>query len=319
VETLIHVDMAAKKRANKKPFVIKSNKTSNTKATKRATPSGELEKERVLIKEEIEARPITTLGEFIHIIEKYCDSDYILFRGQNSDWPLLPKLCRLQTRDASIIETERKMLEDFKRLSKPYLTKFPLNNWEWIALAQHHGLPTRLLDWSTNPLAALWFAVSQVCSSEEGVVWIFFLEENHFLTPNQLSEIDPFEENEAKVFQPEISTIRIQSQSGWFTTQQFQQGKSFVAFDKLSKYSNSLLKLKIPKKAFSPLRFQLDRLGVNRSALFQDLDGIASYVEWVHSVGSDEGEEEKLRKGRKGNLQINFMNKGKDGYPKKGN
>jgi hypothetical protein len=141
-------------------------------------------------KKEIEAKPITKLGEYIDIIEKYCESDYILFRGQNSDWPLIPKLCRINMRAGSMLDTERLMLEDFKRLSKPFLSKVPTNDWEWIALAQHHGLPTRLLDWSSNPLAALWFAVSEPCSSGFGIVWIFFLERNHFLTPTQLNEIE---------------------------------------------------------------------------------------------------------------------------------
>jgi type I restriction enzyme M protein len=50
------------------------------------------------------------------------------------------------------------MLEKFKREAIPYLTIKPNDDWDWLALAQHHGLPTRLLDWTQNPLVAVGIA-----------------------------------------------------------------------------------------------------------------------------------------------------------------
>ena len=72
----------------------------------------------------------------------------MLFRGQNVDKPLLPKIARL-ARESKItdIETiEQQMLERFRKESIPFLQGArPETVWDWLSIAQHQGLPTRLL------------------------------------------------------------------------------------------------------------------------------------------------------------------------------
>ncbi|HEX5152962.1 MAG TPA: FRG domain-containing protein [Parafilimonas sp.] len=281
---------AAKKAAHK-------HVTVKRKPAKKKIPADKKNyKDGTVFLDSDKIKPVKSLSDYISILETCCSTDNVLFRGQNADWPLLPKLCRINPRKdkdeelkEALLLTEKKMLEDFKRLSKPHLNKTPANNWEWIALAQHHGLPTRLLDWSSNPLAALWFTVCAPASTKGGVIWIFFPEKDAFLTPNEIANTDPFDVVTARVFQPQLSTIRIQSQSGWFTTQQFKTTDTrFIPFDEITDYENKLLKIQIPAAYFSELRSKLDYLGVNRFTLFQDLDGIAGYVEWFHSFFSDE-------------------------------
>jgi hypothetical protein len=102
---------------------------------------------------------VTSVYKLLRELNRKSITDYTLFRGQEQDWELIPKIGRVGFRNIGDENAEQKMLDDFKRLSMPHLLRVPKNDWDWLALAQHHGMATRLLDWTTNPLVALWFAV----------------------------------------------------------------------------------------------------------------------------------------------------------------
>jgi hypothetical protein len=98
-----------------------------------------------------------------------------VFRGVvDKDYDLKPSVGRgniqMNTNnDSSSLEDDS--MREFKRLAAPVLPHPPRTEMEWLFLAQHYGLPTRLLDWSTNPLVALYFA-AECDDDKDGAVYI---------------------------------------------------------------------------------------------------------------------------------------------------
>lgn len=180
------------------------------------------------------------------------------------------------------------MLADFRRQVIPFLSFQPETEWDWLALAQHHGLATRLLDWTANPLAGLWFAVEKpAVDSRPGVVWVFQTDRADYVT--DVLEADPFEGGRTKIFQPRHITERIVSQAGWFTVHKYlADKKGFIPLEKNIHYKKALRKLLIPAASFPKIRRQLAGWGFSAASLYPGIDGLCTHIEAQYSQLADE-------------------------------
>jgi hypothetical protein len=131
---------------------------------------------------DIQRRVARSITEYMEVVDDLSPSTStgLWFRGQSkSQHRLVPgalrditlttdgrgqpifegQIVRSSGSEVTAVNPER-MLTEFKRQARPFIEQALANDFEWMFVAQHHGLPTRLLDWSTNALVALYFAVS---------------------------------------------------------------------------------------------------------------------------------------------------------------
>lgn len=250
---------------------------------------------------------INSINEYVTHISEHCLSDITLFRGQRDDNPLIPKVARLIYKSQnSVLRAEKKLISEFKRLSLPYLgNHIPRDSWEWISIAQHHGLPTRLLDWSTNALAALFFAIEPSYFpnrssgkkrksngvKQQPVVWIFEPSEDAIIDlDTTTSELTPWTIKKTRVFKPAVVATRLNAQQGWFTVHAINNEnvkRLTVALESQAAYKKQLTKLVITGSV-QELRANLHDFGIHRGTLFPDLDGLSSYLTWRNAVANSE-------------------------------
>lgn len=234
-------------------------------------------------KPELEIVRVSQLTEFV---EENCEGRWFIYRGQREDRELVPRIARGDRE--GLLPREQESLGEFKRRSRPFLEFVPQDPWDWLALAQHHGMATRLLDWTDNPLAALWFCVRKgPVSGAPGVLWVFKVPGEDLLSEQM--EGNPFSGKRTKVFRPSHITKRIAAQGGWFTVHKFMQKKKhrFVPLEKNKVYRPLLRKLLVPAHSFKTLCHQLDLHGVNAVSMFPDLPGLCDYLNWRIRLGQD--------------------------------
>lgn len=214
---------------------------------------------------------IHTFNELHEIIENY-DARTVMYRGVKSvNYPLIPKIGRsvppasARSREAN----EREILRLFKEKALPYLDLVPQNDWDWLALGQQRGLPTRLLDWTANPLVDCFFAVEEE-SDDHSVIYTY--QEKTYIEVDK--HPNPFRYNKVGKFIPKHLSPRITTQGGLFTI----HPDPYEPFE-----SNDLERIIIPNEIRLALKRALNKYGLDRFSLFPSLDDLAAYIEWLQS------------------------------------
>lgn len=212
---------------------------------------------------------IKSFGELHGIVEKHLGQSFI-YRGVSStSHKLIPKLGRCRFKSSNITKPERTMFRLFKEQAVPYLTFVPQDDWDWLALAQHHGLPTRLLDWTRNPLVAAYFAVE---NERIGDSVIYAYRSNTYIVTGRFKS--PFAKKEVGKFIPRHINPRITAQVGVFTVHPNPQ-EPFQ--------SDEIERIIIEQNFKKDLKCILYNYGIHRASLFPGMDGLSKHIEWTRT------------------------------------
>ena len=209
------------------------------------------------------------------------EAGIVLFRGQSLSAPLLPKLVRKAPLN-DVTSIERRMLGELRRQGPLVDDVNQPTELELLAIAQHHGMATRLLDWSTNPLVALWFACSAHASEDSGHIYVYRVYPDNI--ENERSGVDPFTLAMTRVFRPSLNSSRLAAQGGWFTIHPCMGGSlGYKALDQDPLHLLSIYHFEIPAVQKRAILHSLDLLGINARTLFPGIDGLVQHMNWVFS------------------------------------
>ena len=242
-----------------------------------------------------EAR-IRSVAEFLSAVERLRRRRRpVWYRGStDAGYKLIPSLGRPPFQ----LQHERVLLNSFKQNAVQFVDERPLSEWEWLFLARHHSVPTRLLDWTESPLIGLYFATTSAAGPErnankDGVLWVLLPTELNRRAAISLPDrqaLPIFEDDDPhlrqylpKTLASELSSVvipaagiairhskRMQAQHSVFTVTHRNQ----TPLEEIGNGAH-VGRFIVPARFKARVRRQLEVLKIDRLAVFPELDNAA--------------------------------------------
>ncbi len=237
-----------------------------------------------------------TIPQFVEIAQRYSSELGWIFRGQGDiTWPLRPKAGRPEYylaanptwKERGQTSADLGRFGQWREEAVAFTQSLPKNQFECLAFAQHYGLATRLLDWTTNPLVALFFAVESHGMVDGGVFchfpWWSVNREKASLESklDRVSKLTPRPFDRRIVAQGAVFTYHIQPEVALQPRAPEKEAEIAVPG------GVDLVQIRVLAKTKPMIQRQLSELGISRKTLFPDLEGLSDFVNWKTARTAD--------------------------------
>lgn len=239
---------------------------------------------------------VGSLSAYIAIIEGQPGGLRNVFRGQqNAEWSLQPGLYRIEdtnihsaTMEESYGSLEAQMVSRFFEQGLPYLPAIKRGFTNDRILAQHFGVPTSLLDWTLDPLVALYFATENLQSDNDAAIFMLAPDASYDPEYFDASRGRQLPHTAAAIYPPAIDR-RIPAQKSIFTVHPYGDPTArFVPLDQRSalgglyitgtQQNRGFAKIIIPGLLKRSFRHLLHGMGVDQRNLFPGLEGVGADI-----------------------------------------
>lgn len=203
-------------------------------------------------------------------LERMRDTGWI-FRGVTSPhhYPI-PRIGREQVYGEYQRKQEERLFEEFKIRVVALLREPRFDDWDWLAYAQHIGVPTRLLDWTASPLVALFFALEGE-STDDRI--IYAVKYSRYLFEIDRHGCNPFDNPNEGRFTAPLAFDRIRAQRGLFTIHP-DPTRIF--------YPKGLKTLLIDRNKVPEFRRRLFKYGIDHWHIYPDAQGLGAQMNWQY-------------------------------------